>query len=406
VTTGVKEYDVNLLVPKAGKNYGFQVAAFSGGVQAYRNNSNGAVTFPYKLDGVVSITGNNQGPQGQGAFYYFLYNWKVKAAGCATAVRKKVEVTVAPPPVAVAGPALTICSGQSAVLGGAAAAGLEYNWSPVRGLSDPKAANPTVSLTNATNRVRTVTYTLTVTDAVTRCSGTEQVTVTINPVPVAAVTTNKSTVYFGYEPEATATLTGSVISGKEPYTYLWSNGATTATTAVSPQATTTYTLTVTDAAGCVSSTASVTVRVVNVRCGNNPNNLKVLVCNKDMAQCVAPGRVASLLRKGATLGACGTATARVSAEDREDVSGAQVSAWPNPFSRSVTIDIVPESSGYATYEVSSPQGVLVRRLFAGPVESGRLLRLELDGSGLPSGVYVGRFISEGNVHTLKLILEK
>jgi hypothetical protein len=176
---------------------------------------------------------------------------------------------------------------------------------------------------------------------------------------------------------------------------------------VSPQVTTTYTLTVTDAAGCVSSTASVTVRVVNVRCGNNLNNLKVLVCNKDIAQCVAPGRVANLLRKGATLGACGTtATARVSAEEREEGSGAQVSAWPNPFSRSVTIDILPESSGYATYEVSSPQGVLVRRLFAGPVESGRLLRLELEGSGLSSGVYVGRFISEGNVHTLKLILKK
>jgi hypothetical protein len=96
----------------------------------------------------------------------------------------------------------------------------------------------------------------------------------------------------------------------------------------------------------------------------------------------------------------------VSAEEREEGSGAQVSAWPNPFSRSVTIDILPESSGYATYEVSSPQGVLVRRLFAGPVESGRLLRLELEGSGLSSGVYVGRFISEGNVHTLKLILKK
>ncbi len=406
VTAGVREYDIDLLVPKAGKNYGFQVSAFSGGVQAYRNNSNGAVTFPYKLDGVMSITGNNQGAQGQSAFYYFLYNWKVKAAGCATAVRKKVDVTVAPPPVAVAGPARTICSGQSAVLGSAAEDGLEYSWSPVEGLSDPKAANPTVNLINATNRVRTVTYALTVADAVTRCSSTDQVMVTVNPLPVAAATTDKSTVYFGYEPEATATLTGSVTSGKEPYTYLWSNGATTATTAVSPQTTTTYTVTVTDAAGCISSTASVTVRVVNVRCGNNPYNLKVLVCNKDIAQCVAPGRVANLLRKGATLGACGTAAARVSAEDREAVSGAQVNAWPNPFSRSVTIDIVPESSGYATYEVSSPQGVTVKRLFAGYVESGKLLRLEMDGSSLSSGVYVGRFISEGNVHTLKLVLKK
>jgi hypothetical protein len=50
---------------------------------AYRNNSSGAAAFPYKLDGLMSITGTNQADQT--AFYYFLYNWKVKAAGCATA---------------------------------------------------------------------------------------------------------------------------------------------------------------------------------------------------------------------------------------------------------------------------------------------------------------------------------
>ncbi len=62
--------------------------------------------------------------------------------------------------------------------------------------------------------------------------------------------------------------------------------------------------------------------------------------------------------------------------------------------------------GYALIEVSSPQGVTVKRLFAGLRESGKLLRLEMDGSSLSSGVYVGRFISEGNVHTLKLVLKK
>jgi hypothetical protein len=45
-------------------------------------------------------------------------------------------------------------------------------------------------------------------------------------------------------------------SGKTPYTTQWSNGATTATTSVSPSSGTTYTVTVTDALGC-KSTASV-----------------------------------------------------------------------------------------------------------------------------------------------------
>jgi PKD repeat protein len=185
--------------------------------------------------------------------------------------------------------------------------------------------------------------------------------------------------------------------------------ATVADPVFTPTAAGTYTFRVTavNKDQCTK-TESITIKVIDVRCGDAKKVAQVLVCVDGVAECVAPQAVHRLLTQAkGKLGACGTTAAgRVSAEDREDVSGAQVSAWPNPFSRSVTIDIVPESSGYATYEVSSPQGVLVRRLFAGPVESGRLLRLELDGSGLPSGVYVGRFISEGNVHTLKLILKK
>jgi hypothetical protein len=297
----VNEYDVNLFVPKTGKNYGFQVSGFTGTAAAYRNNSSGAAAFPYKLDGLMSITGTNQADQT--AFYYFLYNWKVKAAGCATAARKQVDVIV-------------------------------------------------------------------------------------NPPPVAHAATNRSIVYFGYTPQATATLTASVASGgKAPYTYAWSNGATTATTSVSPSKGTTYTVTVTDALGC-KSTASVKVSVIDVRCGNDPKNPKVLVCSKGKTMCVNPGEVPALLNKGARLGACGAV------------------AFPNPFSRTVTIDIRPETSGYATYQVTSPQGVLVKRLFAGQVEAGKVLRLELDGNGLSSGVYVGRYVSNGEVHTTKLVLKK
>ena len=48
----------------------------------------------------------------------------------------------------------------------------------------------------------------------------------------------------------TATLTAEANGGAEPYTYLWSNSATTQAISVSPTTTTTYTVTVTDDNGC------------------------------------------------------------------------------------------------------------------------------------------------------------
>jgi hypothetical protein len=234
------------------------------------------------------------------------------------------------------------------------------------------------------------------------------------PLTVAAVATSSvftggdaKVVYLGYGPQ-TVKLQAS---GDASNQYTWSpaaglSNANVADPVFTPTKVGSYTFTVTavNSDQCTK-TASISIKVVDVRCGTAANP-KVLVCNKGRAQCVTPGEVANLLRKGATLGACGTTTARVSSEERESVSGAQVNAYPNPFSRSVTIDIVPESSGYATYEVNSPQGVMVKRLFAGYVESGKLLRLEMDGSSLSSGMYIGRFVSEGNVHTLKLVLKK
>lgn len=45
------------------------------------------------------------------------------------------------------------------------------------------------------------------------------------------------------------TLSASAVNGTPPYSYVWSNGATTASTTVSPTVNTTYTVTVTDAVG-------------------------------------------------------------------------------------------------------------------------------------------------------------
>lgn len=100
----------------------------------------------------------------------------------------------------------------------------------------------------------------------TGCSPAErkQVDVTLSPAPIAQAVAQKPTVYFGYAPEASTLLTASATSGRAPYTYRWSTGSTAAQINVSPAATTTYTVTLTDALGCTS-TAEVKVEVIDVR---------------------------------------------------------------------------------------------------------------------------------------------
>jgi hypothetical protein len=105
----------------------------------------------------------------------------------------------------------------------------------------------------------TTTYTLTATDA-NGCTNTDQVTVTVNPRPMADA---------GHDVSICAnqaiTLTAAAIAGTPGYSYLWSTGETTTSITVSPDMTTTYVVTVTDASGCVA-TDDVIVTVNNNLC--------------------------------------------------------------------------------------------------------------------------------------------
>jgi hypothetical protein len=115
----------------------------------------------------------------------------------------------------------------------------------------------TTGSSNVVSPGATTTYTLTVTDN-KGCSGTSQVVVSVNPKPSANAGVNQ-TICAG----SSATLTGIASSGTAPYSYAWTGGASSSSTTVSPGATTTYTLTVSDSKGC-SGTSQVVVTV-------NPN---------------------------------------------------------------------------------------------------------------------------------------
>jgi gliding motility-associated-like protein len=107
---------------------------------------------------------------------------------------------------------------------------------------------------NATN-LTTGTYSVTVTDA-NGCTATASASVT-EPTKLVLTATGPQSVCSG----APATLVANVTGGTAPYLYAWTPaGGTTATTTTNPVSTTTYTITVTDANGCII-TANVTVIV-------------------------------------------------------------------------------------------------------------------------------------------------
>jgi len=146
----------------------------------------------------------------------------------------QVVVTVKPVPVVSAGAGQQACTGDQITLVGLGA--LSFTW-------DNSVLNNT-PFTPAFTQTYTVTGT-----AVNGCTNTDQVLVTVNPIPVISAGTDQ-TVCFG----TAVTLTG--VGGQS---YEWNNGIANDEAFV-PQSTLTYTVIGTDANGC-ENTASILVTV-------------------------------------------------------------------------------------------------------------------------------------------------
>ncbi len=176
------------------------------------------------------------------------------ANGCTTS--DAVIVHVNPKPNVNAGADVSICNQSSTVLaagGNAGTPGYTYLWSPGATLSGTTTATVTATPTSTT------TYNVTLTDS-EGCTATDNIVVTIQPKPTVAVTAN-STICVNVAVPLDVTVTG----GTGSMTYAWSPGtglsaANVKNPTATPLATTTYTVTATDANGC-SNTGAVTITV-------------------------------------------------------------------------------------------------------------------------------------------------
>ncbi len=156
-----------------------------------------------------------------------------------------------------------------------------FLWDNTGSLSDPADRDPFASPAANT------TYIVIVTDA-NGCTATA--TVTVNVAPPLVVTASVDDNLIGTCPTSEARLSATVTGGEGPYHYSWDNpGSLSDPSVASPRAkpavTTTYTITVTDANGCVA-TATVTVNVAP--------DLSVTASADDLLIGTCPGSVSSL----------------------------------------------------------------------------------------------------------------
>jgi len=153
-------------------------------------------------------------------------------------------------------------------------------------------------------------------------------------------TDDKNTIYLGYGPSS-LTINATANGGTAPYTYAWSTGATTASISVSAEGT--YTVTITDAKGC-QTTSSIVINVLDVRCGNN--NDKVMVCHNGNVICVASSSVEAHLSHGDKLGSCSSGISVIPAKlDLESPAVYSVKLYPNPVSDVLNIKVTEVEAG-------------------------------------------------------------
>lgn len=119
-------------------------------------------------------------------------------------------------------------------------------------------------------------------------------------------------VLLGWPASECTTLSVTTVNGSTDlgaFDFQWSNGATTSTITVCPAVTTTYTVTVSSAAApALFQTASATVHVTDIRCGNGNGQPKILVCSTPpgQTQCLPLTSATQMIHAGnAAPGPCG-----------------------------------------------------------------------------------------------------
>ena len=179
--------------------------------------------YPYTIDGLVSITGCNQGS----SYYYSWFNWKVKGEDCISP-RVPVTATINPVPSVNLGADQSQCGGSVTLNAGSGFNSYSWNGNP----------GTQTYVVNTTGNYSVVV------ENEFGCTASDNVNVTINQVPQLSLTPVNESAPNANDGSVTADVNGGAI----PYNYNWSNSGT-GSQIISLSAGT-YCVTVTDNNGC------------------------------------------------------------------------------------------------------------------------------------------------------------
>ncbi|MEJ2596131.1 MAG: M4 family metallopeptidase [bacterium] len=275
--------------------------------------------------------------------------------------------------------------------------------------------DPNGQTTKVATGLMALNYTVVVTDA-NGCEATNNVTLT-EPDPLTIDAGENQTVYYGYPPAECADIAWSGEGGGvPPYTITWDDGGAQSHQVCPGNTTTTYTVTITDANGCVE-TDSVKICVIDIRCGNNLD--KVEICHvpeedplNTQTLCVSVNAVETHLAHGDMLAACGTDHTCSDAKSdfislTDNNYETTLSAYPNPFSVSTTIEFTNGREGKITVQLYDFTGRMLKEIYDGDAELATKYEIRVDAKDLSPGLNLCVLRhSDGTVLIKKLLMHK
>lgn len=361
----------------------------------------------------ASITRTNATPAMSG-----IYTVTITNNTCVVVLSKVVTVNALP--LATVSGANSVCAGGTinlSVLAGAVA----YNWNGPGGFTGNTAA---ISRTNATS-LMSGNYTVTVTSA-GGCTASGVRTVNVS-APTAAAITGATSYCANGTVSLTATTTGVHYQWSGPGGFSFTGATMTRTPAVAG----TYTVTVTNAAGCIS-TASRTISVTAVPTANianfsTCNRIYLIASGGNSYAWSGPNGYTltgtTVLRNSPTpnmwgnytvtvtgTGGC-TATASVTVnpcgagKSDEEVTFKTIDAYPNPSEGLSTLLFTVNADEVVKLLVYNTEGKEVAVLFDGFAQAATVYSLPFDMTALPAGNYYAVLNkANGNNEQLTLLL--